>query len=323
MKRNIILFALILGAVALSNAQTVRPPVPRPSQKATVMQTIGTTEISITYSRPVVKGRTIWGDAPATMASRARGEATLDDQNVRQKGEPIVPYGHIWRAGANEATLFVVADDVLINGQPLAAGRYSLHMIPEKDGNWTVIFNKDDGQWGSFSYDAGKDALRVKTKAQMVPQNMEFLTYYFDPVGETSATVNLRWEKAHVPFTVEVKDVVSATMNRLRAYVAAAKPDDPAPFISAANYAKSVKLNEDATKWFEEGLKRTEAQIAAKETFQNLNRKANILLQLDRKPEALTVAERAVVVGKADPNVNKASVEQLEKRIADIKAGKQ
>src|SRR5687768_14538016 len=79
----------------------VRPPVPRPSQKSTVLQTIGTTDVSIVYSRPAVKGRPIFAEAPAAMAARAKGEATLDNQNERKPGEPIVPYGHVWRAGAN------------------------------------------------------------------------------------------------------------------------------------------------------------------------------------------------------------------------------
>lgn len=326
MKRHIFLLTLVMIAAIAASAQ-VRPPVPRGSQKATVMQTLGTTDVSITYSRPAVKGRPIFADAPSAMASRAKGEGTLDNQNERQKGEPIVPFGHVWRAGANEATLFVVNDDILVNGQPLAAGKYSLHMLPTKD-DWTVIFNKDDGQWGSFDYDAAKDALRVKAKPIWVADNAELLTYWIDPevsgadsAATTKATVNLRWEKVRVPFTIEIKDTVGATMTRLKAFVAGAKPDDPGPYVSAANYAKANK-QADAKAWFEEALKRNDAQIATKETFQNLNRKANILLQLDRKPEALTAAERAVVVGKADP-ANKTAVEQLEKRIADIKAGKQ
>jgi len=319
MTRKLSVLILILMSAILADAQVVRPPVPRPSQKATIAQTIGTTEVAITYSRPAVKGRPIFGDPPAAMAARAKGEATLDDQNQRQKGEPIVPWDHVWRAGANEATLFTVNDDILVNGQLLPAGKYSMHMIPAKDGNWTVIFNKDDGQWGSFTYDAAKDALRVKTKAETAPLNMELLTYYFDPVGDTSATVNLRWEKMHVPFTVEVKDVVGSTMARLRAYVAAAKADDPAPYANAANYAKSVKLNDDANKWFEEALKRTDAQIAAKETYQNLARRSNILFQLGRTQDSLAAAERAVVVGKAA----KVDTASMEKRIADLKAGKQ
>ena len=310
-------FVLFTAAATFAPAQ-VRPPVPRPSQKATVMQTIGSTDLSITYSRPAVKGRLVWGDAPASMASRAKGEGTLDDQNARQKGEPIVPFGHVWRAGANEATLFVASDDVLVNGQMLAAGKYSLHMIPDKGGDWTVIFNKDDGQWGSFSYDAAKDALRVKAKAESTPINAELLTYYFDPVSESSATVNLRWEKIRVPFTVQVKDVVAATMGHLKAYVAASKPDDAGARINAGLYAKANKQPEQATAWFEEALKINDSQIASKETFQNLQRKATILLNLGRTQDAIAAAEAALVRGKAD----KADTSALEKRIADLKAGK-
>src|SRR5438477_9632901 len=115
-----ILFALIC-TVPYVRAQ--QPPLQvkplRPSQKASVMQTIGVTDITITYSRPPVKGRTIFAEPPASMEARAKGQATLDNQNERQKGEPIVPYNHVWRAGANEATMFQITDDVMINGQPL------------------------------------------------------------------------------------------------------------------------------------------------------------------------------------------------------------
>src|SRR5215813_6566125 len=170
-------FAILFAIAATTFVAAQQPPVQikpiRPSQKASVMQTIGVTDITITYSRPAVKGRTIFADAPASMEARAKGEATLDNQNERKAGEPIVPYNHVWRAGANEATLFQVTDDVLINGQPLKAGSYSLHTIPAKD-EWTIIFNNDAGQWGSFTYDSKKDALRVKTtRPQPVSDNQE------------------------------------------------------------------------------------------------------------------------------------------------------
>src|SRR5262245_19888460 len=139
-----------------------QPPVPRPSQKASVMQRVGVTDITITYSRPGVKGRKIWGD-PLPGQEKAPGEATLDNQNERPAGAVIVPNKHVWRTGANEATQFVVTDDVLINGQKLAAGSYSLHTIPDKD-EWTIVFNGTSNQWGSFDYDAAKDTLRVKAK---------------------------------------------------------------------------------------------------------------------------------------------------------------
>src|SRR6266702_7985780 len=207
---SLFLITILLTAIcAAPYASAQQPPLAikpiRPSQKASVMQTVGVTDITITYSRPPVKGRTIFADAPATMESRAKGEATLDNQNERKPGEPIVPYDHVGRAGANEATMFVVTDDVLINGQPLKAGTYSMHAIPGKE-EWTIIFNNDAGQWGSFTYDEKKDALRVKTKPQTASDSQEWLEYTFDPVTDNSATVNLRWEKVRVPFTVEVKD---------------------------------------------------------------------------------------------------------------------
>src|SRR5438876_5671316 len=180
---SLLKLVILLGAGCAGHAFAQQPTLAikplRPSQKASVMQTIGVTDITITYSRPPVKGRTIFADAPPTMESRAKGEATLDNQNERKPGEPIVPWDHVWRAGANEATMFQVTDDVLINGQPLKAGTYSMHAVPGKD-EWTIIFNNDPGQWGSFSYDTTKDALRIKTKAQTMSDSQEWLEYSFD-----------------------------------------------------------------------------------------------------------------------------------------------
>src|SRR5258706_7296735 len=203
---SIAAFLILLGATSATAQQPTQYKPLHPSQKASVMQTIGVTDVTITYYRPAIKGRTIFGDAPPSMEERAKGDATLDNQNERKPGEPIVPYNHVWRAGANDATVFQVTDDVLINGQPLKAGTYSLSTIPGKD-EWTIIFNNDYGQWGAFSYDAKKDALRVKAKPQPVPQSQELLAYNFDPVTANTATANLRWANVSVPFTVEVKDV--------------------------------------------------------------------------------------------------------------------
>jgi tetratricopeptide (TPR) repeat protein len=319
--KHFLTMLVVLSTAILVSAQ-VRPPLPRPSQKSTVMQTVGTTDISITYSRPAVKGRPIFGDAPESMAARAKGEATLDNQNERKAGEPIVPYGHVWRAGANEATLFVFADDVLINGQPLAAGKYSFHAIPAKDGEWTLIFNKDDGQWGSFFYDPAKDALRVKTKAAATSDSSEFLTYAFDNVADNSTNVVLRWEKVTVPFKVEVKDVAGTTMKRLTAYVNDAKPDEWQRALNAAMYAKQNKLNDDAARWFDQSLKAADALIAAKPTFVSYRAKATILRNAGRAQEALAAAEKAVEIGKAE-KADAAQIAALEKQIADAKAAKQ
>lgn len=313
----ITVLTFLFAATAFVYAQP-RLITPRASQKASVMQTIGVTDVSITYSRPRVLGRTIWGDPPAGTPT---GEATLDDSRVRPKDAPIVYYGKLWRTGANEATLFTVTDDVLINGQPLAAGKYSLHTIPGKD-EWTVIFNKDDGQWGSFTYDAAKDALRVKTKAQWLTESQELLGFDFDPVTENSATVNIRWEKVSVPFKIEIKDPAAVALAKVRSQVAAAKSDDWQTPFSAGNWARNNKAPEDETKFFEQSLRAVEEQIKTKETFQNLDRKSRSLLALKRNPDAIAAAEKAVAVGKADSAVKPADISALEKRIADIKAGK-
>src|SRR6185369_14619278 len=141
---------LVLGGALIASGQ-VRTP--RPSPKASVMETIGVTDVTITYSRPAVKARKIWGDPLPGQAESVKGEATLDNQNVRPKDAYIVPYGHVWRTGADDATTITFSDDVLINGQKLAAGTYSLHTIPTKD-EWTIVFNGTANQWGSFDYDA-------------------------------------------------------------------------------------------------------------------------------------------------------------------------
>src|SRR5256885_2451269 len=286
---------ILLGAGCWGHAFGQTPPLQikpvRPSQKASVMQTIGIADITTTTGRPPVKGRTIFADAPATMESRAKGEATLDNQNERKPGEPIVPYNHVWRAGANEATMFQVTDDVLINGQPLKAGTYSLHMVPGHD-EWTIVFNNDAGQWGSFTYDAKKDALRVKAKPEMVADSQETLQYTFDPVGENTAQVNIRWEKMRVPFTVSIKDVNALAFEKARVAVAAAKPDDFQTPLQAARFAIQNKNSDEGMKWLEQSIK-------AQPTFGNLSAQANLLWANGRKEEALAGAGQALERGKA------------------------
>jgi hypothetical protein len=306
---SLALLLLAFFAVPLASAQ-VRTP--RPSQKASVMQTIGVTDVTITYSRPGVKGRTIWGDPLPEQAS-AKGEATLDDQNVRPKGAPIVPWGHAWRTGANEATQFVVTDDVWINGQKLPAGSYSLHTIPTKD-EWTIIFNSVANQWGSFSYDPAKDTLRVKAKPQWVNDSKEWLEYWIDPVNENSAQVNIRWEKVRVPFTVEVKDVKALTLQKARAAVAAAKPDDWRTPLQAANYVLLSPDQSDPTEaigWLEQSIK-------VKETFGNMYTKARLLASQGKTQEAIAAGEKALAIGKEA----KANTGDLEKRLAEWKSKK-
>jgi len=303
------LVLLIVAANLATAQQSLR--FPRPSQKASVMQTIGITDVTIIYSRPAVKARKIWGDP--LPEQKAEGAATLDDQNIRPKNAVIVPYGHVWRTGANEATQFTITDDVMINGQPLKAGTYSLHSIPTRD-EWTIIFNSDAGQWGSFSYDEKKDVLRVKAKPEMVADSQEWLEYSFDPVKDSSAQVNIRWEKVRVPFTVEVKDVDGLALQKARAAVAAAKPDDWRTPLQASNYFlqnNSKDDDQEALGWLEQSLK-------VKETYGNMFAKARWLASQGKTQEAITTGERALQLGKE----SKADTAALERRLAEWKAKK-
>jgi hypothetical protein len=302
---------LILFSATLLTAQTTQPqfrPL-APSPRASVMQTIGAvTDVTITYNRPAVKGRTIFADPPASMEARAKGDSTLDNGYERKAGEPIVPYNHVWRAGANEATVFQVTDDVLINGQPLKAGTYSLQAIPGKD-EWTIVFNSDAGQWGAFTYDSKKDALRVKARPVAVSDNQEWLLYTFDPVTSNTAQVNLRWEKVSVPFTVEVKDIKALWRTKTDALIAANPANEVFPLQAANTFA--------ADKNWDDALKYVDLSIKTKPTFRNLTAKANMLKNAGRNEEALAAADLAIAKGKADG----ADTAAFEKRVAGWKSG--
>jgi hypothetical protein len=255
-----------------------------------------------------VKGRRIWGDPVASQAG-TKGEATLDDQNVRPKDAPIVPWGHVWRSGANEATTFAVTDDVLINGQKLAAGSYSLHTIPTKD-EWTIVFNGTANQWGSFNYDPAKDTLRVKVKPQWLNDNQEWLEYSFPVVTPKSAQVLIRWEKVAVSFTVEVPNVEAVWRAKVDTAIAADPTNEVIPLQVANAYAGDDKWDE-ALKWVDQSIK-------VKETFRNLSGKAQLLYLAGRKDEAFAMADRALAKGKAD----KVDTTNFEKRVAGWKANK-
>lgn len=314
MKPSVRIFSWLVVLIVVSGASYVSAQslrFPRPSQKASVMQTVGVTDVTITYSRPGVKGRKIWGDA--LPQQKAEGAATLDDQNIRPKEAVIVPYGHVWRTGANEATQFVVTDDVWINGQLLKAGSYSLHTIPARD-EWTIIFNGDAGQWGSFRYDEKKDVLRVKAKPEMTSENQEWLAYSIEPVNDSAARVNIRWEKLTVPFTVEVKDIDGLALAKTRTVIAAAKPDDWRTPYTAANYFlgnANTADDEEAIGWLEQSIK-------IKQTYGNMYAKARLLANQGKTQDAVAAGERALELGKEA----KVDTADLEKRLAEWRAKK-
>ncbi|WP_116127225.1 DUF2911 domain-containing protein [Lewinella sp. IMCC34183] len=179
----LLLFTLTFSSTAYAQADQVRA-----SPMATTSQRVGLdTDVTITYSRPAVKGREVWGGlVPWGMA----------EGNKYSDNKPFP-----WRAGANENTTVTFSKDVTVAGEALPAGTYGLHMIPAQDDAWTLIFNKVSNIWGSYQYDETQDALRVSVTPEEAPMQ-EWLTYGFDPVTPTSTEAYLHWEKLKVPFEI-------------------------------------------------------------------------------------------------------------------------
>lgn len=231
---------------------------PRVSPNGTVSQAIGVTTVRITYGRPSVRGRTIFGD--------------------------LVPYGEVWRTGANEATTITFQHDVQIEGQPLAAGTYGLFTLPSPDG-WTVIFNRTANQWGAFSYDAAQDALRVAVTPETTDRSWEMLTFVFEDVSDTSGQAVLYWANTKVPFTIttDTPAHIQAAANE----AARSATEWQAPYQYASYALNNEMMLDEALDW-------VDASIALQETYQNLALKARLMAEMDHYGEAVSVGQRAV-----------------------------
>ena len=174
MKLRYPLLALLLLIAMPALAQERANDEPRQSPNAAVSQTIGTTEVDVVYGRPSVRDRDIFGD--------------------------LVPYGEVWRTGANEPTVISFSDDVTVEGEAVSAGTYALFTIPGEDA-WTVILNSDTEQWGAMAYDEGKDVLRAEV-TPMEGDDMEMMTITFEDVTDTQGTLVLHWDDVRVPVTI-------------------------------------------------------------------------------------------------------------------------
>ncbi len=246
------------GAQFKNGSQATELNIPRTSQRGTVTQRVGLTDITITYHRPAVGGREIWGKT--------------------------VPYGKVWRAGANENTTITFTDDVSIEGKPLAAGTYGLHTIPDKD-QWTIIFSKNSTSWGSFSYDEKEDALRVTAKPHAA-ESFEVLTYVFDDVKPDSAAATLRWEKLAVPFRISV-DMKAAVLKNIKNELRSVGGFTWAGYDEAAQWCLDNNYN------LEEALKWEETSIQNEERFENWETKSRILNAMGKKEDADKALETA------------------------------
>src|SRR3989440_8263322 len=261
------LFALCLAILGLGGTVSAQNDftLPDVSQAAEAKQRIALTDIAINYHRPLVNRRKIWGG--------------------------LVPYGKVWRAGANENTTIEFSDPVSVEGKPIAKGVYGLHMIPNPD-SCTVIFSKTNTGWGSYSYDQKDDALRVDVKPKPLAENKEALEFDFEDLKPTSTAVTLKWEKLGVPFTVSVNDA-DQTLQNIRAQLKGRGQFTWQALDEGAQFCLTRKINLD------EALRWADASIQNEERFDNLSTKADLLKAMNRPDEAKTTWDQALKIANA------------------------
>jgi tetratricopeptide (TPR) repeat protein len=266
----------LLPLVALSAplfGQSVTVPLPSPA--ACVSQTIGITDVTVTYHRPSVLKRELWGK--------------------------LVPYGFNdlgfgtskaapWRAGANENTVISIQHDANVGGSPLAAGTYGLFMAPNPDGTVVVIFSKDSGAWGSFFYDASRDALRITSKLEDSPFH-ELLTYDFTDVTMDSAVLALSWGDKRIPIMIKV-DTPAITEATLKRQLTSDKGFHYQAWVAASGYLLQSNLDLPlALEWADHAISDSNS---GERNFSTLSNKGNILFKMGKADEATAVMDEAM-----------------------------
>ena len=277
MKR--ILLALCLGCAVFNvSAQQLKTPAPSPGQ--TIKQDFGLSSIELSYSRPSVKGRKIFGD--------------------------VRPYGVVWRTGANGATTLTFGDDVTIGGTLIKAGKYGLLTIPDKD-SWVIIISKQLDVTSPAAYKKEEDVVRVTAKPILLKDKMETFTMQFANVTAATCDLYMMWENTGIalPISTDIDTKVMAQIKSL-------PQDDKFPYFSAASYYldNGKDLNQ-ALVWFN-----TAAEKDPK-AYWILYQKASCLAKLGKKEEAKATALKSIEVAKEGKNDD--YVKLNEKLLATLK----
>lgn len=218
---------ICLICLASSLAAQSSITTPQPSPKVSLTQTIGLSEVNVTYSSPAVNEREIWGQ--------------------------LVPMNQVWRAGANENTTISFSHPVKVEGKSLAAGTYGLHMIPA-EGDWTIIFSENSTSWGSYSYDEAEDVLRIQVKAEEAPAHQERLAYSFSDLSTDKGTMNLTWGNMRVPVQMAFA-TQEITLANIRNELRNSAGWSWMGFYQAANYSHNQGLDpEEAMGWIDQSI---------------------------------------------------------------------
>lgn len=268
MRITLFLFSLLFSVTAAADTRQIWD-----SPAASVSQTFGITDVTLTYHRPQVKGREIWGK--------------------------LVPFNEVWRAGANEATTIAFTSAVKLGGKEIPAGSYALFVQPAKD-KWTIIVNKDAKQWGAFTYKADQDVARFDVIPAAAPMT-EWLTFSIDPTSQSQATISMKWEKleAKIPLEVDVDAVYQAYLKtELQAADAATDPKAKfGTYLAAARYWVTKGEHLDDAKSLLEKAEKLQASFWIDEY------RARMLQKQGKKADALASLEKAKksATGKMPP----------------------
>jgi tetratricopeptide (TPR) repeat protein len=277
MLNKLLVLTLICCTTFLADSQTIKTPAPSPTQS--VKQDFGISTIELNYSRPGMKGRKIFGD--------------------------LVPYGKVWRTGANSATRLKFSDDVSIGGQLLKAGEYALYTVPNEK-EWEIIINKGSANWGT-DYKQEDDIFRVKATPVKLDQPVESFTMQFANVKSGSADLQIMWDKTlvSVPITSDIDKKVMAQID-------AAMNKDSRPYYQAAMYyLETGKDLNQALTWFDKAIEQNPT------AYWVYHQKANALAKMGKKREAKTTAQKSMDLAKTAKNDD--YVKLNEKLIADLK----
>jgi hypothetical protein len=249
--------ALLLGA---GRAHAQQPDLPRPSPTAMVGQKVGLTDIRVEYSSPGVRGRTVFGE--------------------------LVPYGELWRTGANAATRITFSRDVTVGGKPVPAGTYALLSIPKKDGDWTVILNQAADLPGTRGYDPGKDAARLAAKTETIPKR-ERLTFVFADTTDDATSLDLEWDDLRVRIPIATDTAAHAAASLDAAVRDAAR--------TQANAARFLLEQKQDT---ERALTLIEASIRVEPSWYAYWIQAQLLKAAGRDAEARAAAQTSYELGQ-------------------------
>jgi len=280
MKKLILVSACVVALSVTLSAQQPQLRTPAPSSTQTVKQEFGISNVELSYSRPGVKGRSIFGD--------------------------LVPYGKVWRTGANNATTITFGDDVIIGGKNVPAGKYGLLTIPDRN-NWTFIITKQLDVTSPAAYKQDQDVVRVTAQPATLPFSIENFTIMFSDVKSTSMNIDLVWDNVAVSLPVQTE-----IDSKIMAQIDALEKDNKLPYFNAAMYY--IENNKDQNKaltWFDKAIEQNP------KGFWIYHQKANLLAKMGKKQEAISSANKSIELAKEAKNDDYVALNQ--KLLATLK----